>query len=55
MFESTGIPTNQVLLGAVFLFANESKVEEVETKLGKMRDKKGSIDSWARWPEGLDL
>ncbi len=53
IFEKLGIPTNQVLLGSVFLFANVLQAEEVEIKPGKMRDKKGNIDSWARWVEKL--
>ena len=55
VFEHLEIPTNQVLLGSVFLFANELQEEDVEIKPGKMRDKKGTIDSWARWVEELKL
>jgi len=54
IFKSLGIPINQVLLGSVFLFANELERKEVEIKPGKMRDKKGDLASWARWVERLD-
>ncbi len=48
-FERLAIPTNQLLLGSVFLFPQSPQNSEV--KAGSMADKRGEITSWSRWVE----
>ncbi len=43
------IPLDQVLLGAIFVFPQETK--DAETVTGSHREKTGNSDSWSRWLE----
>lgn len=47
-----GIPTREILLGAVFLFPAET--DNAEVSPGSHRDNRGAPADWARWVE-LDL
>lgn len=49
MLEALGIPDDEILLGAVFLFPDEFDEEVVEIKLGKNRDKRGPMKDWMNW------
>jgi hypothetical protein len=42
-----GIPTNEKLLGAIFVFPKQT--EEQEVCYGKYRDKRGNAKSWMTW------
>lgn len=48
-FEWLGIPSNEILLGAVFLFPPGSDGPDVAT--GKLRDQRGTQEEWSRWVE----
>lgn len=47
VFESLGIPRNQMLLGAIFLAHPDQPVDEIE--LGSLRDKRGAPETWSQW------
>lgn len=49
VFELLGISRQEILLGAIFLFPSEADAPTAETKPGKLHDKRGPQDSWARW------
>ena len=47
VFNLLGIPSSQILLGAVFLFPTEYGDAELATS--KLRAHRGSVDAWSRW------
>lgn len=48
-FERLGIPPEQILLGAIFLFPSD---EAGTTRVpGKLREKRGEVAGWSRWVE----
>jgi nitroreductase len=47
VFEWAGIPLNQILLGAIFLFPSDTR--GVDVKPGGLRDRKGAAEQWSRW------
>ena len=47
MFELLGIPTTEILLGAVFLFPSERGEAELVTS--KLRGRRTPPDQWSRW------
>ena len=47
MFELLGIPTTEILLGAVFLFPSEHGDAELVTS--KLRGRRTPPDQWSRW------
>lgn len=49
VFDWIGIPLNQILLGAIFLFPADT--EGVDVKPGGLRDRKGNPEQWSRWVE----
>lgn len=49
LYEWLKIPTNEVLLGAIFLFPEHTR--DAQVKLGAMRDRKGAAETWSRWVE----
>ena len=51
-FGLLGIPTREILIGAVFLFPADTRDAEVSP--GSHRDKRGAPSDWSRWVE-LDL
>lgn len=50
VLEFLGIPKNEILPGAVFLFPDEYP-ETVQTKTGKNRDAKGELKDYMEWVE----
>lgn len=44
-----GIPAAEILLGAIFLFPQ--KCENVDIAPGKLRDLRGTPNTWSRWVE----
>ncbi len=49
-FDLLGIPKQEILLGALFLFPSESELtSEQQVKTSNMRDKRGSVDSSYRF------
>lgn len=46
-FAMCQIPAEQQLLGAIFMFPPQA--ENVEAHEGKLRDRRGSVDSWRKW------
>ena len=48
-FEQMGIPSDQLLLGSVFIFPDETAHQNLDSKPGKMRDKRGQDSLWSRW------
>ncbi|MCC6510791.1 MAG: nitroreductase family protein [Pirellulaceae bacterium] len=46
-FQLLGIPTNQILLGAIFLFPREFGDAELATS--KLRDRRTPVECWTRW------
>ena len=48
LFEHLGIPANQILLGAVFVFPSHPD-GEVEVLPGKQRGSRSPAASWSRW------
>lgn len=50
VFTRLGIPTNQKLLGAIFLAPSGSPAAEVEP--GGLRDKRGESSTWSVWLDG---
>ncbi len=42
-----GIPANEKLLGAIFVFPKQTEAQEV--RYGKHRDKRGTAKSWMTW------
>lgn len=51
IFDRLGIPTNQRLLGAIFLFPDAIPGGVVEIHQSKLRDQRSSPDKWSRWIE----
>ncbi|QEG24498.1 nitroreductase family protein [Mariniblastus fucicola] len=49
VFQWMGIPLNQILLGAIFLFP--SATGDADVKPGSLRDRKGDTSQWSRWVE----
>ncbi|MEM9329680.1 MAG: nitroreductase family protein [Pseudomonadota bacterium] len=49
IFDWMKIPSDQLLIGSVFLFAEQQ--QEAETKAGALADKRGSVSDWARQVE----
>ncbi len=49
MFERLGIPTEEILLGSIFLFPAE--IRDAEIRPGSMRDRRGRLSDWAKWLE----
>lgn len=47
--ELLAIPTEEVVLGAIFLFPKE--IGDAELATSKLRQHRGSLDQWARWVE----
>ena len=47
IFDLLDIPTTEILLGAIFLFPAERPA--AETRQGKLRDARGSVDDWSKW------
>jgi len=47
VFEWLGIPANQILLGAIFLFPQD--VQTADVKPGGLRNRKGEPSHWSRW------
>lgn len=47
VFDWLAIPQKEILLGAIFLFPADA--DGVETATGKLREKRGPIESWAKW------
>ncbi len=47
VFERMGIPTQQILLGSIFLFPQDVGASEI--KPGKMRDTRGGTEDWSVW------
>ena len=47
-----GIPTEQILLGAIFLFPSEA--DGTERVPGKLREKRGADADWSRWVDLTD-
>ncbi|MEM6495347.1 MAG: hypothetical protein AAF709_01330 [Pseudomonadota bacterium] len=47
IFDLLDIPTKEILLGAIFLFPAERPT--AETRQGKLRDARGSVDDWSKW------
>lgn len=47
-FETLGIPFNQILLGSVFVFPNET-AGQVEIMAGKQRVARSAMTAWTRW------
>ena len=47
LYQHLGIPLNQVLLGAIFLFPNDTR--DAETTTGANRGKCGDRSRWVRW------
>ncbi len=47
VFDWLAIPQKEILLGAIFLFPTDA--DGVETATGKLREKRGPIESWAKW------
>lgn len=47
VYQWTGIDPREVLLGAVFLFPEDT--QSVPTKPGANRDSKGPAEAWSRW------
>lgn len=47
VFEQLGIPTNQILLGAIFLFPRE--IGDAELATSKLREHRTSPEHWSRW------
>ena len=45
-FDLCGIPENQKLMGAIFMFPQQHQMETIS---GKLRDKRGAQDSWMSW------
>ena len=48
-FDKMGIPDDQILLGSVFVFPDPSIDQSIDSKPGKMRDKRGEDSHWSRW------
>ena len=46
-FSLLGIPRDEILLGAVYLFPSETADAEIATS--KQRDKRGAPSEWSRW------
>lgn len=46
-FQLCGIPEGQKLMGAIFMFPEQ--YSNMQTVPGKLRDKRGSQDSWMSW------
>ncbi len=44
-----GVPQQEILLGAIFLFPGEAN--ECEHRTGKLREKRSEADRWSRWME----
>lgn len=42
-----GIPLSEILLGSIFLFPEPT--EDFKVSKGKLRDKRGSKETWSRW------
>lgn len=49
VFEWVGIPLNQILLGAIFLFPADTR--GVDVKPGGLRNQKGNASQWSRWAQ----
>lgn len=49
VFDYLAIPTNQLLLGSIFLFPKE--ITHAEIKQGAMKDLRGNIKDWSKWCE----
>ena len=49
LFTWMSIPLDQILLGAIFLFPQETR--GVDVKPGGLRDRKGNSEQWSRWVE----
>ena len=49
LYDWLGISSNEVLLGAIFLFPAE--LRDAQVKTGAMRDRKGPVETWSRWVE----
>ena len=47
LFDWLGIPENEILLGALFLFPSD--LNGIETKPGSLRDKRGETHQWSCW------
>ncbi len=47
VFEHLGIPTDQILLGAIFLFPQE--IADAELATSKLRAQRTSPEHWSRW------
>lgn len=47
VFEQLGIPTNEILLGAIFLFPQE--IGDAELATSKLRELRTSPEHWSRW------
>ncbi len=47
VFQLLGIPTNQLLLGAIFLFPQE--IGDAELATSKLRELRTSAEHWSRW------
>ncbi|WP_309400484.1 nitroreductase family protein [Cerasicoccus maritimus] len=47
VFDWMGIPATEILLGGIFLFPAET--DNVETAEGKLRHKRGDVETWAKW------
>ncbi|WP_309386547.1 nitroreductase family protein [Cerasicoccus frondis] len=47
VFTWLGIPENEILLGSIFLFPADAAGAEAAP--GKLRDKRGPVESWAKW------
>ncbi|MEM6616574.1 MAG: nitroreductase family protein [Pseudomonadota bacterium] len=50
IFTRCGIPTREILLGAVFLSPAEA-AGDVDRRPGKLRDSRGAVSDWSRWVE----
>ena len=48
-FRLCGIPKDQKLMGAIFMFPEQH--ENMQTVPGKLRDKRGSQETWMSWVE----
>lgn len=50
VLELLGIPTQEILLGAVFLFPDSDKID-AEVITGKNRKNRGDLKNWIEWVE----
>lgn len=47
IFDLYGIPNQEILLGAIFIYPQD--VGDSEIRKGKLSDARGDVDDWSRW------